>query len=134
MSTRGLVMAQNILVVEDDALTRTSLCQALQVGGYQVTEARDGSQAVELLDEQPFDLVVADFVLPKLHGFYLVDLIHSKWPQIPLLVISGYLSKNAAEVLLAGSAKFIAKPVDAEVLLSTVGRLLGSGVVSPAGT
>jgi DNA-binding NtrC family response regulator len=125
-------MAQKILVVEDDALTRTNLCQALQIGGYQVTEARDGNQAVELLDERPFDLVVADFVLPKLHGFYLVDLIHSKWPQIPLVVISGYLSKTAAEVLFADSAKFIAKPVEAEVLLSTVERLLGSNIASPA--
>lgn len=125
-------MAQNILVVEDDALTRTNLCQALQHVGYEVTEARDGNQAVELLDEHRFDLVVADFVLPKLHGFYLVDCIHSRWPQIPLLIISGYLSKKAAEVLFAGSAEFIAKPIDAEILLSTVGQLLGPRVLPPA--
>lgn len=125
-------MVARILVVEDDSITRQSICEVLRNDGYQVVEATDGSQAVELLKKQSFDLLVTDFVLPKLHGFYLVDVIHTHWPKIPMIVISAYLSASAAKVLLAGSAEFIAKPVDFKILLSTVRRLLGPRFVSTA--
>jgi DNA-binding NtrC family response regulator len=125
-------MAASIVVIEDDNITRQSLCEALRNDSYQVAEATDGSQALELLKNQSFDLIIADFVLPKLHGFYLVDIIHAQWPKIPMIVISGYLSASAAKVLLAGAAEFIPKPVDFKMLLSTVRRLLALRFVSTA--
>src|SRR5687768_1851964 len=106
MSSRQNSMAANILLVEDDAVIRTSICAELQKAGYEVTEAQDGDRAVELLlYERRFDLVVTDFVLPKLHGFHLVELIHSQLPKIPIIIISGYLSEIAASVVLKGLAE-----------------------------
>jgi DNA-binding NtrC family response regulator len=118
-------MAENILVVEDDAIVRLSISEALQSAGYAVTEARDGEQAHKHLNERRFDLVILDFVLPKVHGFNLIDEFRSNWRRTPLIVISGYLSKAAAEVILEGLADFIQKPIDTATLVSVVRDKLG---------
>lgn len=116
----NLAVAANILVVEDDPVTRLSICEALRSGGYTVTEAGDGEQAHKCLSERRFDLVILDFVLPKVNGFTLIDEFRSKWRHTPLIVISGYLSKAAAEIILEGLADFIQKPIDPANLLSVV--------------
>jgi DNA-binding NtrC family response regulator len=58
--------------------------------------------------------------LPKVHGFNLIDEFHTKWRRTPVIVISGYLSKATAEIILAGIAEFLQKPVDPANLLSIV--------------
>lgn len=114
-------MAKNILVVEDDNIIRQSLCEILRNGGYEVTEAIDGNQCVELLTKHRFDLVVTDYILPKLHGFYMVNMILSNWPGLPIIVISGFLSPRAAKDLMRDlSVDFVHKPVEPDTLLSKV--------------
>ncbi|MGH7825318.1 MAG: response regulator [Candidatus Binatia bacterium] len=117
-------MGEKILVVEDEPLTRSNISELLRNKGYEVTEAKDGAEAAELLGDQGFDLVIADFVIPKIHGLDLVDLIRSRWPSLRIMIISGYLSASARKVILEGYADFIQKPVDADTLLSRVRLLL----------
>lgn len=81
-------------------------------------------EAAELLTKRQFNLVISDFVLPKLHGFELVELIRSKWPTTPVIVISGYLSDRAGSAILEGLPSFIQKPVDSDILLARVRRFL----------
>ena len=61
-------MAANVLVVEDDRLNRNLICKVLRDEGHQIVEASDGAEALELLYAQRFDLVITDFVMPKLNG------------------------------------------------------------------
>jgi CheY-like chemotaxis protein len=117
-------MGERILFVEDEFQSRSVFCDWVRTEGYKVTEARDGAEAVELLETERFDLVISDLVLPKLHGLNLVDWIRSKWPQMPLVVISGYLAEDAGKIILEGYAEFIQKPIKPEILLATVQRLL----------
>jgi CheY-like chemotaxis protein len=65
-------MAANILVVEDDRLNRQLISKVLRREGYQVVEACDGEHALEILQMLPFDLVITDFMMPKLNGLKLV--------------------------------------------------------------
>jgi two-component system response regulator FlrC len=118
-------MAENILVVEDDTIIRTSVSETLRKAGYDTTEARDGEEAVQLLEQLQFDLVICDFIIPKMHGFKLVEHIRSKWPNLPILLMTGYVSASSAKAILQGMAEFIQKPVDPEILPGTVRRLLG---------
>jgi two-component system, response regulator FlrC len=118
-------MAENILVVEDDTIIRTSVSDTLRKAGYDATEARDGEEAFQLLEQLQFDLVICDFIIPKIHGFKLVELIRSKWPHLPILLMTGYVSANSAKTILQGMAEFIEKPIDPEILPATVRRLLG---------
>ncbi len=117
-----------ILLVEDDPRNRRALAQILQAEAYEVTEAENGIEALEMLREKPFDLVVTDLVLPKLHGFDLVQQIRARWPKMPIIVISGYMSEEAGKIVLEGFAEFIQKPVEPAVLIAAIRRLLAAKV------
>jgi CheY-like chemotaxis protein len=116
-------MIQNILFVEDDSQNRVVYSNLLRNRGYQVAEANDGVEAVELLEKQVFDVVISDLVLPKLHGLNLVYEIRSRWPDVPIIVISGYLPDSEGKVILEGSAEFIQKPIKPEILFATLESL-----------
>jgi two-component system response regulator FlrC len=125
-----------ILLVEDDSLSRRAFAQILRAEGYQVAEAQNGAEALEVLtaaaevltSEEAFDLVIADLVLPKLHGLNLVHQIRAKWPKMPIIVISGYLADVSGKVILEGFAEFIQKPIDPAVLIAAVRRLIPAKV------
>lgn len=119
-------MAEQILLVDNDSIIRKSIGDYLQSAGYEVTEATDGPQAVEVLATRRFDLVITDFSMPHLDGLRLLEEIRAFWPKIPVIFMTGYLSKRAAQVLLHGRAEYIAKPISFEALLLTIQRLLRS--------
>lgn len=117
-------MAEKILLVEDDSITRKSISDTLTGEGYEVTEAKDGAEALKLLTRSRFDLVLSDLVLPKVHGLKLVELLRSQFPGTPTVVMSGYLSKDSGTTILEGWAEFIEKPIDSDVLLAAIKHLL----------
>jgi DNA-binding response OmpR family regulator len=112
-----------ILLVEDEPITRNAFADALRMEGEEVIQAADGIQALSLLDKSHVDLVITDLVIPKLNGFDLVGRIRSKWPHIPILIISAYISQDA-ERISDGNAEFMYKPIDPPDLIATVRRLL----------
>jgi CheY-like chemotaxis protein len=112
-----------ILLVEDEAITRNAFADALRREGQQVVEAADGMQALSFLDEWHFDLVITDLVMPRLNGFELVAQIRSKWPRMPILLISAYISQEGGKIISDGSAEFMHKPIDPPNLIATVQRL-----------
>ena len=120
-----------ILLVEDDSLSRRAFAQILRAEGYQVAEAQNGVDALEILEtgaevlsQEAFDLVIVDLVLPGLHGVNLIHQIRSRWPKMPIIVISGYLSDGSGRVILEDFAEFIQKPIDPVILIAAVRRLL----------
>src|SRR5215213_10127861 len=80
-----------ILLVEDDALTRTSLKYLLASAGYQVLEASDGQEGVELFAQQPdaIDLVLSDLMMPRLDGLEMLERLLCLRPQVKLVLITG---------------------------------------------
>ena len=120
-----------ILFVEDESLSRRAFAQILRAKGYQVAEAQNGAEALEILNtgtevitKKAFDLVITDLVLPGLHGINLIHQIRARWPDMPIIVISGYLSETPGKVILEGFAEFIQKPIDPAALIAAVQRLL----------
>jgi CheY-like chemotaxis protein len=119
-------MAANILVVEDDLLNRDLICKVLRKEGHQVVEACDGAIALEILQVLAFDLVITDFMMPKLNGIEFVEHLHSLQPRIPIIFITGFLSVISGKTILDDVAEVLAKPFELDVLRSTVHRLLDS--------
>ena len=119
-------MAANILVVEDDRLNRQLISKVLRREGYQVVEACDGEHALEILQMLPFDLVITDFMMPKLNGIKFVEHLHSLQPRILIIFITGFLSVISGKTILDDVAEVLAKPFGPDVLRSTVHRLLDS--------
>ena len=69
--------------------------------------------------------MITDFVMPNVSGFQLIAHIRQKWPDMPILLISAYLSEEIAEVISGWSGvKFIPKPIDAPAFLAAVDRLI----------
>jgi len=124
-----------ILFVEDESLSRRAFAQILRSKGYQVAEAQNGVEALEVLNtgtevltKKAFDLVITDLVLPGLHGVNLIHQIRAMWPNMPIIVTSGYLSDGPGKVILEGFAEFIQKPIDPAALIAAVRRLLPTKV------
>lgn len=117
-------MATKILIVEDEIVIRKNLCAFLRKEGYEITEARDGAQAVELLNTVDFDLMITDFVMPNLDGPELVEYVNSLFPHIPIILLSGYFPSKAAKRDFAERVEFLQKPIALADLLSVIKRLL----------
>src|SRR4030095_14835182 len=111
-----------ILLVEDEKRAREVFVKILKNAGYGVMEAADGLQALSLLEKLHCDLVISDILMPNLNGYALVPRIRAKWPDMPIILTSGYLSADAAKAVLNGLIDFIPKPIDPIALIETVQR------------
>jgi CheY-like chemotaxis protein len=91
-----------ILLIEDDAISRTHFAETLRGYGYEVLEAGDAVQALALiLQYRPdIDLVISDMVLPGMNGLTLVKNIGLMLPRVPIIMVSAYLSKRSSEAIL----------------------------------
>ena len=117
-------MAATVLVVEDARSNRDLISKVLRLDGHQVLEACDGAIALEMLQALRCDLVITDFLMPKLNGIKFVEQLHTLQPRIPIILITGYLSAMSGATILDKVTEVLAKPFDLKVLRSTVRQLL----------
>jgi PAS domain S-box-containing protein len=120
---------ETILVAEDEPAVRAILARTLREYGYSVLEARDGSHALELVEQAPGppDLVIADVVMPGLSGKALADALEARWAGIPVLFTSGYPGVEAVRRgLMDDGRDFIQKPLEPEALAERVRLILDS--------
>lgn len=113
-----------LLLVEDTIPVRHLVHELLSEAGFtEIDEAGDGSVALEMLREVPYDLIITDWQMPRLGGLGLVNALRS-WPErrhIPVLVLSGSLTSDAIE---AGANGVVTKPFAAAELLGKVLQLV----------
>lgn len=113
--------AKQILVVDDAPNTLEILQRNLQAEGYRVFTAGDVASAIHLLEEQPFDLVITDFKMPKVSGLDLVRHVRENLKDTEVMMITGYPSVGGAVgAVKAGAAEYLAKPFTDEELLNAV--------------
>ncbi len=112
-----------ILIVEDDAGLREALVDTLLLGGYKVVEANCAEQALVKLSDNVVDLVVSDIQMGDMNGLTLLRNIKSKYPQLPVLLMTAYATINdAVQAMRDGATDYLSKPFAPEVLLNLVGR------------
>ena len=113
-----------ILLVDDEENYRELIAKVLTKAGYAVLQAADGMGALSLLERSNVDLVISDILMPVLNGYALVARLREKWPNMPVILTTGFLSPDAAKSMMKGSVDFIPKPINAETLLDMVrGRI-----------
>jgi len=113
-----------ILLVDDEENYRELIAKVLTKAGYTVLQAADGMGALSLLERSNVDLVISDILMPVLNGYALVARLREKWPDMPVILTTGFLSPDAAKSMMKGSVDFIPKPINAETLLDMVrGRI-----------
>jgi PAS domain S-box-containing protein len=114
-----------ILLIEDDELILSLSSQVLSRNGYEVQVARDPAAALALAEEQPFDLLATDVVMPGMTGIELARRIHERQPTLPVFYMSGYAEQAAGRggPRVAG---FLAKPFTPDDLLHAVEEALAA--------
>jgi two-component system response regulator HydG len=114
-----------ILVVDDDHAHRTMLNTLISGWGYTVSEADDGSSAVEKVKETTFDLVLMDVRMVKISGLEALETIKAHNPAIPVIIMTAYSSvETAVEALKQGAHDYLTKPLDFDKLRLTIDRAM----------
>ena len=119
-----------VLLAEDEPQLRVLLARALQRSGYDVTAVGDGAAALATIHAvaASFDLVISDIAMPRLSGRELAAAVAAGWPEMPIVLMSGYAelgaTPDAESRLQPNVACFIEKPFEVERLLQIVGEVL----------
>ncbi|HEY6844214.1 MAG TPA: response regulator, partial [Thermoanaerobaculia bacterium] len=131
-ATRGSTMNRGrVLVVDADAGARNLLALRLANEGYSTDVAADGRTALESVRRDPPALIISETVLPGMDGFTLLDTLHREGRRIPFVFLSARndaLSMNKG--LLLGAADFLPKPINTEVLLTKLQKVLGQSLAA----
>ncbi len=115
-----------VLIVDDERSVCRSIERVLNRQGYRTNTALSASKALEVLQaNNDFNLVITDLMMPQVNGMELLKIARSSWPNIPVLVITGYASiASAVEATQLGAANYLAKPFTPEELQSAVAQAL----------
>ena len=114
-----------VLVVDDDSAHRTMLRTLIDGWGYAVSEADDGSTAVEKIKETAFDLVLMDVRMVKVSGLVALETIKALNPAIPVIIMTAYSSvETAVKALKQGAHDYLTKPLDFDKLKLTIDRAM----------
>jgi DNA-binding NtrC family response regulator len=118
----------NILVVDDEKLIRWSLKESLQQEGYTVKAVEDGRKAFQAVAEEPFDLVLLDYMLPDTNGLEVLKEIRKTLPDLLVVMITSHSSvEHAVAAMKAGASDYMTKPFRNEDIAHRVARVLESG-------
>ncbi len=119
-----------ILVVEDDAALSEALQDTLQMAGYEVAEAENGLAALQLLEQNRYDLIISDINMPKMDGTTLLKHVHDQYPDTTMMLMTAYGTiEQAVTAMREGAVDYLVKPFEAEVLVNMVSRYAGSAMM-----
>ncbi len=114
-----------ILVVDDDQRMAESIRLLLERQQYEIATVHNGRDALEALDAGPPDAVLLDVIMPEVDGFKVLDLMRARHPEIPVIIMTGFVTVDSALSALKGGAyDYLRKPFEYEELVCTVQNAL----------
>ncbi len=120
---------RRVLIVEDDGLLNELLVTAFSAHGFEAVPAWDGLQALALLNEERFDLLLTDIRMSMMDGIGLLEILHERHTGLPAMVLSSaanFMGPDQLEKLRRlGAGAILPKPCPLNVLIETAGKLLG---------
>lgn len=115
----------SILIVDDDETVRVMLVRLLRTQGYHVEQANDAQRAWEQIGREAPDLVISDIAMPGDSGIDLRRVLLVHWPDLPVILISGYSAEGPAEFAArTPNTTFVQKPFAADHLLALIERTI----------
>jgi DNA-binding response OmpR family regulator len=111
----------HILIVDDSLTSSNKLTEILEAQGYLVAVAASAEEAIPLFNEQEFDLVITELMLPGMSGLNMMKIIKERRPESDIVIVSSNASSfNTLKSLRQGAYDFIVKPIDDEAVLYNV--------------
>ncbi len=122
-------MPETILIADDHDDNRELLLLLLSGAGYEVHEARDGSECLAIAREQAPDLIVVDLSMPVLDGWGLFQELQAdeRTRTIPCMAVTAHADVNRNQALETGFSAYVSKPYSADALLKTIATVLLKG-------
>ncbi|MDR2354429.1 MAG: response regulator [Deltaproteobacteria bacterium] len=117
---------KSVLVVDDYQAVRKTVKELFISLGLKVTEAKNGVEALEVLDRTPVDLIISDLVMAEMDGFELTELVKNnpKYRTIPLVILSTHADyKYIFRALRLGADDYLIKPPTAEMVNIVLARV-----------
>ncbi|MCH8134574.1 MAG: response regulator [Proteobacteria bacterium] len=118
-------MLRKVLVIDDEDVIRQTIRKQLDGTGFEIIEAKDGEQGIELLntleDPSTVDVIICDIRMPKINGVEAIAYFRQEYPATPIIVLTGYPDVTLATNLLKqGVTEYLTKPVDRQSLVEVV--------------
>ena len=116
-----------ILIIDDDPQNRDILKTRLELAGYLVGEAANGDEGIEISLKEHHDLIICDLMMPRKDGWQVLKSLRSepKTQDVPVIILTARTQPiDEMRSWESGASEFLAKPVDHELLIQTVQRLL----------
>jgi CheY-like chemotaxis protein len=132
LKTTGAIMTKRngthtILIIEDEPDIRNFIGRVLELDGYNVLKAGDGSAGLAILEEYSIDMILLDLRLPGLNGWAVLREIKStpRLSKLPVVVITAHADPSYRQrVLSMGAAQYLTKPLSVEQLSKTIAKIL----------
>ena len=119
---------RKILIIDDDEQMRNLLCRAMEYAGFEVEAAADGRKGLRLFEENSYDLVITDLIMPEQEGMETITFLHKNNPEVRIIAISGGGRIGPETYLPAalelGADRAFAKPFPIDELINAVKELL----------
>ncbi|HAR46148.1 MAG TPA: Fis family transcriptional regulator, partial [Nitrospiraceae bacterium] len=117
-------MALKILIAEDEEITLKHLVNALQLEGHEVTGVSRGDDALRLVEDRRFDVLIADIKMPGMTGIELLGTIRERNIETDVIVVTGFGSVGSAvEAMKLGAYDYVTKPFDLDELVLKVAKI-----------
>lgn len=114
-----MIAKTKILVVDDEEVVRLSYLRTLKGQHCNVDAAADGKGALQMMSQQPFDVVLLDLRMPGMDGMNVLKNIKQRWPESEVIIITGYPAVESAKVAVTlGAYGYLAKPVDPDDVIN----------------
>jgi CheY-like chemotaxis protein len=123
-----VVTARHVLVVDDEEPIRELCARVLARAGYRVTVAAGGVEAVRLVTDELFDLIVCDLRMPVVSGLEVLEAAKALRPNVAVVLITGFGTQEmTARALQSGADRIVTKPFSPSELIDAVRKSLGDG-------
>jgi DNA-binding response OmpR family regulator len=115
----------HILIIDDEATIRQTLARVLQQAGFEVTTAENGDQGISFIQTTNFDLVFMDLRMPGTAGLDALKIIHSSYPNLPVILFTAQPDLNSAvEALRNGATDYLLKPLKPQAVIERAQSIL----------
>ncbi len=115
---------KKILIIDDEEIIRMSCERALQASGFATEAATGGREGLEMLGKDKYDIVLLDLKMPDMDGIEVLSKVTSSWPNINVIMMSGYSTVDTAvQALRCGAVNFIQKPFSPDTIISAINEV-----------
>jgi DNA-binding NtrC family response regulator len=123
-------MAEKVLIVDDDKDFLAIMAERMQNRGMEVATAESAAEAIRMLEDESFDAVLLDLMMPEMGGIEALQIMKRKQPEVQVIFLTGHPSvSKGVEAMKLGAMDFIPKPVDLRELTEKIKQAKDSRMI-----